>query len=118
MDDGSVDNTALLADRYAEQDERIRVVHQKNFGTTAAARNSALEVITGDYVQILDADDLLSPDLLGRYEKILAVNPVDMLMPDATCFNEENTVIGEKHVSDGNYDLILDGETAFEISLT
>lgn len=118
VDDGSVDRTALLADQYAQQDNRILVVHQENSGTAAAARNSALEVVSGDYVQILDSDDLLSPELLENYEKILSANSIDILVPDAVCFNEENPMIWEKHAPKGNYDLILDGETAFVMSLT
>lgn len=117
VDDGSTDRTAQIADDFAAKDKRIQVIHQDNSGTAAAARNRALEMVSGEYVQILDADDLLSPDLLENYEKILSVNPVDILMPDAVCFQEKNTVIWEKHAPGENYDLVLDGETAFVLSL-
>ena len=59
MDDGSSDGTVAVAQKFASQG--VRVVSQKNQGA-AAARNKALELSRGDYIQWLDADDLLAPD--------------------------------------------------------
>src|SRR2546423_1863348 len=67
VDDGSSDRTAAVAKRF--ESETLRVVTQKNQGA-AAARNKAFSMSTGDYIQWLDADDLLSP---GKIEKQMAV---------------------------------------------
>ena len=63
VDDGSSDNTAEVAQRFASKD--VTVVSTKNRGA-AAARNHALQLSKGDYIQWLDADDLLAPDKIER----------------------------------------------------
>jgi glycosyltransferase involved in cell wall biosynthesis len=59
VDDGSKDQTAEVARRFASNE--VKVVSIKNQGA-AAARNYALHLSQGDYIQWLDADDLLSPN--------------------------------------------------------
>ena len=56
VDDGSTDSSGAICDRYAEQDKRIRVIHREN-GGVCAARNTALEAVTGDYIGFVDPDD-------------------------------------------------------------
>lgn len=63
MDDGSSDRTATMAKRFALNE--VTVVSTKNQGA-AAARNQALQLSKGDYIQWLDADDLLAPDKIER----------------------------------------------------
>ena len=46
VDDGSVDNSPAICDLYAEKDNRIKVIHQKNKGVSAA-RNAGMRVATG-----------------------------------------------------------------------
>jgi glycosyltransferase involved in cell wall biosynthesis len=63
VDDGSRDQTLSIARRFAT--EAVSVITQKNQGA-AAARNRAFALSQGDYIQWLDADDLLSPDKIAR----------------------------------------------------
>ena len=49
VDDGSTDSSDMMCDRWAERDERISVIHQPN-GGLSAARNSALDVMKGEWV--------------------------------------------------------------------
>lgn len=62
VDDGSKDNTLATAKQFEAQG--VRVVTQANQGA-AAARNRAFQESRGDYIQWLDADDLLSPDKIA-----------------------------------------------------
>jgi glycosyltransferase involved in cell wall biosynthesis len=57
VDDGSTDNSALIASRYSG----LRVVHQANQGLSGA-RNTGLRECSTDYVLFLDSDDRLLPD--------------------------------------------------------
>ena len=59
IDDGSTDGSLELAKRYSSA--KVKVVGQKNRGA-CAARNRAFDYAQGDYIQWLDADDLLHPD--------------------------------------------------------
>jgi len=63
VDDGSCDRTLAVAEQFASQN--VLVVKQANQGA-AAARNKAFELCQGDYIQWLDADDLLSSDKVAR----------------------------------------------------
>lgn len=63
VDDGSRDGTAEVARRFAS--EGVAIVSTENQGA-AAARNHALRLCRGDYIQWLDADDLLAPDKVER----------------------------------------------------
>ena len=63
VDDGSSDRTAEVARRFASAG--VAVVSVQNQGA-AAARNHALKLSQGDYIQWLDADDLLAPDKIER----------------------------------------------------
>lgn len=60
IDDGSPDNSGHICDEYAAKDGRIRVIHQKNSGASAA-RNAGLDCAVGDYVVFCDSDDLVAP---------------------------------------------------------
>ena len=66
VDDESPDGCPQMCDEYATQDSRIKVVHKKN-GGLGFARNSGLEVATGEYVTFLDSDDLVD---LHTYEHL------------------------------------------------
>jgi len=70
IDDGSTDLTADIVKNIASHDERIRYIYQKNQGQ-AAARNTGLQYARGNYIQFLDADDLLQPMKLDIQSKFL-----------------------------------------------
>src|SRR5437660_592389 len=63
VDDGSKDQTTEVARRFASKE--VAVVTTENQGA-AAARNHAMSLSQGDYIQWLDADDLLAPDKIER----------------------------------------------------
>jgi glycosyltransferase involved in cell wall biosynthesis len=63
VDDGSKDRTAEVARAFASKE--VQVVSTENQGA-AAARNHAMQLSQGDYIQWLDADDLLAPDKIQR----------------------------------------------------
>ena len=67
VDDRSVDRTLEIATKFAS--ESVRVVTQQNEGASSA-RNKAFSISRGDYIQWLDADDLLSPDKIARQMEI------------------------------------------------
>lgn len=69
VDDGSTDGTGELCDRLAKEDERIRVFHKEN-GGSSSARNMGIDHAKGEYLGFVDSDDYIEPDM---YEKLLTV---------------------------------------------
>jgi glycosyltransferase involved in cell wall biosynthesis len=65
LDDGSTDDTWLIAQQLAAGKPNVKVVSQFNRGASAA-RNAAYKLAQGDYIQWLDADDLLSPNKIAQ----------------------------------------------------
>ena len=59
VDDGSPDNCPMICDEYAQKDNRVIVIHQKNAGVSAA-RNAGLKVAQGEYIGFVDPDDWIS----------------------------------------------------------
>lgn len=60
VDDGSPDSCPQICDDWANRDSRIKVLHKKNQGL-GFARNSGLELATGEYVIFCDSDDWVEP---------------------------------------------------------
>lgn len=61
VDDGSPDRCPQMCDTWAQRDERITVIHQKNQGQ-GVARNTGMEHATGDYIWFVDSDDYIVSD--------------------------------------------------------
>ena len=61
VDDGSKDNSLDLCKKYAEKDNRIKVIHKEN-GGLSSARNVGLAVARGEYIMFCDPDDLYLPN--------------------------------------------------------
>ena len=62
VEDGSPDNCPALCDAAAEKDARIRVIHQKN-GGLSAARNAGLDAARGEWIGFVDSDDYIAPEM-------------------------------------------------------
>lgn len=82
VDDGSPDGCPAMCDEYAKADQRVKVIHKEN-GGLSDARNTGIEVATGDYIMFVDSDDFIS---LNACEKLAnyAHKGYDILIADAT----------------------------------
>ena len=69
VDDGSTDGSGAILDEYAAKDSRFKVIHQTNAGVSAA-RNCALEQMSGEWFLFLDGDDILRVDGLETFVDI------------------------------------------------
>ena len=63
VDDGSPDNCPQICDEYVKLDTRVKVIHKEN-GGLSSARNAGLDEMTGDYVQFVDSDDYIEPEMI------------------------------------------------------
>ena len=69
VDDGSTDGSSEVCDQYAQEDSRIRVIHQNNQGLPNA-RNKGLDVAKGEFIGFVDSDDQISPIM---YEALVEI---------------------------------------------
>jgi len=73
INDGSIDNSGTICDRYAEIDHRIKVIHKKNQGVSHT-RNIGLENASGKYIQFIDSDDWIEETILEKLISFMVGN--------------------------------------------
>ena len=81
VDDGSSDGSPALCDACAAKNERVKVIHQENAGVSAA-RNRAVEMSAGTYLQFVDSDDWLTPKATALMVSAAQKNDCDMVITD------------------------------------
>ena len=108
VDDGSTDATPALCDRFAGEDQRIRVFHKTN-GGVSSARNLALDYCQGEYISIIDGDDWVEPTLYEDAVRAMRETDTDVFMFEYYIDINEQT--NRHSVNDSFYGKI-DRETA------
>ncbi|MBE5812129.1 MAG: glycosyltransferase [Clostridiales bacterium] len=88
VDDGSTDNCGKICDEYVKKDNRIRVIHQANSGLSMA-RNTGLDIATGDYIGFVDSDDYIHPQMYEILSKSLIKNNADLVFSSYKKFEKE-----------------------------
>lgn len=84
VDDGSTDNSVDIIKGFSQSDSRIKLISKEN-GGSASARKLALSIAKGEYIQFLDADDLLENDKLHRQIKMMQEQQLQVSYTD-WCF--------------------------------
>ncbi len=88
INDGSTDNTSNILSSFSH-DSRIRVVEQINQGCSAA-KNTGLNYARGDFIQYLDADDILSEDKITQQIEALEDEPFGIAVCKTVVFQDIN----------------------------
>jgi len=86
VNDGTKDSSGEIAVEFAEIDKRIIIINQENAGLSAA-RNSGIEISTGDYISFIDSDDYVSLN----YFELLARGAKEFNADIVTCPYEKFT---------------------------
>ena len=132
VDDGSTDQCPVKCDEWAKRDNRIKVIHKKNAGL-GEARNSGMNISTGDYICFVDSDDYIDKDTIEKIYNVLEEYDYDIIhygfkyvdcdknilnryMPSPTCTKYKN----EKVLKDFFPNLInlLPGEKKFNMNFS
>lgn len=88
VDDGSTDTTPSILDRIAEKDKRVIIIHKEN-GGVSAARNTALDIASGEYIIFVDGDDYLSEDYVEYMLYIVKHTGADFCL-SKNCYTRNN----------------------------
>lgn len=90
VDDGSTDGSDVICDKFANGDDRIKVIHKVN-GGPSSARNVGLSHATGEYVYFIDCDDELQLDGLTKLQSAMEKNLVELVICGYNVINKEKT---------------------------
>ena len=110
VDDGSSDDSGQILDEYAANDQRFKVIHKNNEGVSVA-RNTAIEIASGDYIGFVDADDVITSDWLIHAHNCIETSNADVVRFEMQRWN------GGKHeapVWSGEYKTINDRKELVE----
>lgn len=92
INDGSTDNTEEVAENWIARDSRFIYLYQEN-GGLSSARNGGLDIVKGDYIQFLDADDCLHNLKFEKsLEKVKQVN-ANLIISNYVSFNIDKAEI-------------------------
>lgn len=108
VNDGSIDKTGEICEKFAKKDPRVKTVHKEN-GGLSDARNAGIDVAKGDFYAFVDGDDFVEPD---AYEAMISEmkNP-NVSLVVAGIFAED--IDGSKNIVMSKEYLILDRKEAF-----
>ena len=65
VNDGSSDNSLSLLEAYSRKDNRFKIINQENSGP-GVARNTGINVASGEYIFFVDSDDTIFPETLEK----------------------------------------------------
>ncbi|MBQ6067376.1 MAG: glycosyltransferase [Clostridia bacterium] len=112
VDDGSLDGTGAILDRYAETEPRLLVLHQENQGVSAARIHGA-NASHGEYIGFVDGDDLIDADMYERLLRNAETYHADishcgyrMIFPEKTEYYYNSGVLSEQDRQSGLIDLL------------
>lgn len=115
VDDGSEDGSGQICDRYAERDNRVKVIHQENAGVVAA-RKAGVRAAKGEYVSFIDSDDYIDEGMYQRLIKVVEETQADII--SFGCIREYATGLSLRVPSAPEYDCIQPGVYDRENMLT
>ena len=128
IDDGSTDASGALCDEFVSQDGRVTVIHKENSGVSDT-RNLALSKAEGIYLQFVDSDDWIEPDMYevlyyaaekfhvdyvkGDYKKFFALDNGEYLYSVIKQFEDEDISLYGKTLNPHTFDYLY--KTDFKV---
>ncbi|MFC3904129.1 glycosyltransferase family 2 protein [Clostridium disporicum] len=99
VNDGSTDNSGIIAEDYAKLDKRIKVIHQENAGQ-GQARNMGISISNGEYIGFIDSDDWIDVNMYEYLYKSITMNNADIGVCSRRGYNEDGSIGHTKLVED------------------
>ncbi len=95
VNDGSTDSSADIAEQFAEKYPNIQSIHQKNRGL-GGARNTGIQYANGKYIQFVDSDDYLAPNVLAGLLRKMDDEELDILRFKYQNVNEKGDILSSR----------------------
>src|SRR5687768_1505996 len=95
VNDGSTDDSLLVAERFTARDSRVRLINDGKHKGLISRLNEIIDLAQGDYIARMDADDMMMPAKLERQMSVLMQDPrIDVIDTAAYTINEKDEPIG------------------------
>lgn len=107
INDGSIDDSGTICEKYKLQDKRVKVYHQTNKGVSAA-RNHGLRVASGEWITFVDSDDYIKSHYLSNFNS-QSLAKFDLAIQGITTIDSFGKTINRLQYPDFNIDLHLGG---------
>lgn len=105
INDGSTDRSGEICDSYGRRDKRIIVIHKSN-GGLSSARNTGLDLSSGEYIGFIDSDDWIEYDFVESLHRLILTEDADI---SQCTFVNDNGIDTHVIVRDENY-IVIDRE--------
>ena len=89
VNDGSTDRSLEILERYAGEDERIRIITKENDGL-GAARNTGIDAAQGKYIGFVDSDDFADPNLFRLLVKAAESADADVAIGNVYLYYDDS----------------------------
>ena len=115
VDDGSSDNSLDIANSYAKNDSRIRVISDSKNMKLPYRLNQIIEESKGDFIARMDADDIMHPERFEKQLKFLETNKrYDLVSTGLVSIDKDNKVKGYRKV-ESLYDDFTNIKTSYPV---
>ena len=111
VNDGSTDNSLVILEEISSKNKKIKIITQENQGSSGA-RNTAIEVAKGDFIQFLDSDDYLDINKLMSLLVEAKQTNLDVLGYRLDYINEFDEKLGIKPIQTVSKNKVISGEDA------
>ncbi|WP_273851273.1 glycosyltransferase family 2 protein [Guptibacillus spartinae] len=101
INDGSTDRSGEICDAYANEDNRVRVIHKCNEGVSIA-RNTGLNVSRGKYLMFADADDYVEKSWCKLLYDLIETHKHSMIISGYNIYNYENNERRTRTLGEGS----------------
>lgn len=106
INDGSIDGSQDIIEKYSRKDDRIVAINQENMGVSAS-RNKGISVARGKYIGFVDADDTIEPIMYEKMIGVLSQKDADVVLTNWYIFDNA----GRRSAVNLNYrDFVLNHE--------
>ena len=103
IDDGSTDASGIICDKWNKVDKQIRVVHQQSLGLSVA-RNTGLNMCSGDIITFVDSDDYIDPNMYSEMFRRMEKDQSDIVICASHRVDVNGRVLNVSEVIEGTID--------------